>query len=154
MNQSRLTELPHSVLIFPIMIGGLVWVHHPTRGWEVPGGKLEHGESPEEAARREAFEEAGLTLGKLNWVAEYQFDTSHHRQSVRKWVYLADVLDIAARPQASEIMDVCIFRPVVEPIDARHRQDISPIMKDTMYEDIWPFVKDVLEAGSGVSACL
>jgi len=32
--------------------------------WSPPGGKMEHGESPQECARREIFEETGLTLGE------------------------------------------------------------------------------------------
>jgi len=38
----------------------------PARGrFAFPGGKLEAGESPEEAARRELFEETGLEAGVL-----------------------------------------------------------------------------------------
>jgi ubiquinone/menaquinone biosynthesis C-methylase UbiE len=35
-------------------------VRHSQRAWEFPGGRLEHGESPQEAAKREFFEETGL----------------------------------------------------------------------------------------------
>ena len=38
-------------------------VYHPRRkGWEMPGGKLESGETPEEAARRECLEESGYEV--------------------------------------------------------------------------------------------
>jgi len=33
--------------------------------WNAPGGKIEHGESPEENARREVREETGLRISKL-----------------------------------------------------------------------------------------
>ena len=33
--------------------GSVLFVQHPTRGWEIPGGHLEEGESPEEAMIRE-----------------------------------------------------------------------------------------------------
>ena len=35
------------------------------RGWCIPGGRLEAGETPEQAARREAWEEIGAMLGPL-----------------------------------------------------------------------------------------
>ena len=36
------------------------------RGWDIVGGHIEPGESPEEAARREAYEEAGARLKELH----------------------------------------------------------------------------------------
>ncbi len=35
------------------------------RGWDVPGGHIEAGESPEETFRREVFEETGARLGDV-----------------------------------------------------------------------------------------
>ena len=41
------------------------------------GGKLEKGESIEDAARRETFEEIGITVHQLNTCAELTFFTPH-----------------------------------------------------------------------------
>ena len=40
--------------------GCWIMVKNRSRGWELPGGRLNKGESPEEAALRELFEETGV----------------------------------------------------------------------------------------------
>jgi mutator protein MutT len=47
--------------------------------WDFPGGKIEAGESPEQAAVRECWEEAGIAIEVLGqWpVAEHDYDHGH-----------------------------------------------------------------------------
>ena len=73
-----LTEVPPgtvtSCFVVAITPNGHIAISRPERGWGLPGGHVEAGESPEDCVRREANEECGITLGKLTviggWLAE------------------------------------------------------------------------------------
>lgn len=51
--------------------GKVVFVEHPERGWEIPGGHLEQGETPDQALLRELKEETGLEGTITHWNKEY-----------------------------------------------------------------------------------
>ena len=58
-----------------------------------PGGKVELGESPSEAAVREVLEETGILLSAdlLTLVGDLRYPFTHHPHwSQRSWVFLAD----------------------------------------------------------------
>ena len=51
--------------------GEVLFVEHPERGWEIPGGHLEANESPDEALVREVREETGLECTIVRWNKDY-----------------------------------------------------------------------------------
>ncbi len=64
-------EMITTALVLAFDRDRLLQTHLAARGWDIVGGHIEPGESPEEAARREAYEEAGARLRELH-VLGYQ----------------------------------------------------------------------------------
>ena len=60
---------------------------------EAIAGRIDPGETPEDAARREAVEEAGLTLGALEKVAEYYPTPGAVTEYLYSYVALCDLPD-------------------------------------------------------------
>jgi len=76
----------------------LLLVRHKVRGWELPGGKIMEGESPEDAAIRETVEESGILIHKEKIIPLAQYHLSNSDNSVStdqkyhcKTVFLASV---------------------------------------------------------------
>lgn len=77
-------------------------IARPKRGWGLPGGHVEAGESPEDCVRREADEECGVTLGRLTviggWLAEKVKETEYNAKYPKRayqLLYLARIESIS-----------------------------------------------------------
>ncbi|MFG1704236.1 NUDIX hydrolase [Nonomuraea sp. M3C6] len=69
--------LPSALAVVPGPEGTVTFVHQ-TKGpyagsWLLPGGGIERGETAEETARREVWEETGCRVGRLRLFAVYEF---------------------------------------------------------------------------------
>ena len=67
--------------------------------WEIPAGRVEENEAPEDAARRECLEETGCILKDLNYLCCYNpnngmSDIDENEVTAKQWVSKEDVLDI------------------------------------------------------------
>ena len=56
--------------------------------WGDHGGSLELGETPEETARRELYEETGLTAGEMQYLGVYSGEDFYHTYPNGDQVYL------------------------------------------------------------------
>ncbi len=73
--------------------------------WELPAGKIDHGEPPEVTARRELQEEAGCTAGR--WQPLGYLIASPGVFTERVWCYLAtDLQPVATAHEAEEVIEI------------------------------------------------
>ena len=67
------------------------------------GGKLEEGETPEEAARRETYEEVGIRVGEMAKVATIVFEDLHYRGvPERNIMHVFMTEDFTGNPQETD----------------------------------------------------
>src|ERR1700730_789375 len=80
-------------------------VHRPIhQDWSYPKGKLEEGESFEEAAQREVFEETGFVCRLLRFIGHTEYlDRKGRPKVVAYWVMVAEAGTFAANEEGDEL---------------------------------------------------
>ena len=87
--------------------GKMLFSRHKKRStWETQGGHIEQGESPEQAARRELYEESGALAYKLEPLCDFQGEDGEGTAAAQ--VFWADIHQLGALPP-SEMAEVRTF---------------------------------------------
>ena len=131
-NESKL----EFAVISAIYNGKWVYVRHKDRKtWEIAGGHREQGETIEETAKRELFEETGCTNVDLIPICDYSMDDSVTKTFGR--LYFGRIKEMGQLP-VSEIAEIKLFDNLPESLTY---SEIQP----KLYEKTLAFVQDYEE---------
>ena len=92
--------------------------------WEIPAGKLEVGEEPDDAIARELTEETGLRAEKIERISDFYPTCGYSNEIIR--VYLATGLTyVGAKPDEDEFLEIKYIH-----IDELYEKCLSGEIKD------------------------
>ena len=88
--------------------GKWIFCRHKKRStWEIPGGHIETGETPFEAAKRELMEETGAIIFRLEELTPYEVEIDGEKSY--GMLFLAEIDTLEVLPTESEIGEICLM---------------------------------------------
>lgn len=111
----------------------ILLIKGPRRGWEMPGGQVEEGESLKEAAIRETKEESGIDIEVIKFCGIYQ----NVNQSICNTLFLAK--PIGGEPTtSSESLEVGYF-PIEKALKMVTWNNFRQRIEHCLNEELHPF---------------
>ncbi|MCP3028307.1 RNA deprotection pyrophosphohydrolase [Halobacillus sp. A5] len=110
---------------------------HKDRGLEFPGGKVEQGESADEAAVREVKEETGAEVERLHYIGQYY--VAGKGGTIIKNVYFAEISHLEEQPHYYETEGPVLLNQLPDSI--KNNTLYSFMMKDEVLTECLKIIK-------------
>ncbi|MBY7740336.1 NUDIX domain-containing protein [Paenibacillus polymyxa] len=132
---------PNAALIFAYYDAQLIFTHHRRRGWELPGGKREFGESILQTAIRELYEETGGEAERIEPIAQY-VGYENDKVNFVKTVFIAMVAKIGKPINNNETDYIKLVYDPPTANEILENDEFSILLKDRVYELALNLCKD------------
>lgn len=116
---------------------------HQRRGYEFPGGKVEEGETPEEAAIREVMEETGGVVSSIHYIGQYR--VTGKDKIIIKNIYFAEIGELETQQHYFETNGPVLLQEF--PASIKNDRRFSFIMRDEVFSQSLKHLEAGLRAG-------
>lgn len=142
-NKNAFSSPPQHALVICSFKNSWLLTKHKKRGIEFPGGKAEKGETIEETALREVFEETGAVLKAFCYIGEYE--VREGEDSFVKAIFYGEVEEFQKKQSYLETEGPVLIEGDI--LTLRHNPEYSFIMKDMVVEKSIFYIREVLKEG-------